>query len=74
MLYRTRTFMKMAQWLDLPPPLHDLILSYVGDDEWNSYDLMLVNTNWWKNRDGPTRYQVGTIVLKPMGFPYVEFD
>ena len=57
----------MAQWLDLSP-LHDEILSYVDGDDWKSYDLMLVNTNWWKNRDGTTRYQVGTIVLIPMGF------
>ena len=29
---------------------------------------MSVNTNWWNNRDGTTRYQVGTIVLIPTRF------
>ena len=60
--------MQMAQWLDLPTPLHDIILLYVGDDDWKSYDLMLMNTNWWKNRDETTQYQVSTIVLIPTGF------
>ena len=55
----------MAQWLDLSP-LHDKILLYVGGDNLKSSNLMLVNTNWWENGDGTTRYQVGMIVLKPM--------
>ena len=66
--------MQMAQWLDLPPPVHDLILLYVDDDDWKSYDLMLVNTNWWKSCYGITRYQVGTIVLKPVGIPYLVYN
>ena len=66
--------MQMAQWLDLSDKFQDNILSYIGDDDWKSSDLMLVNTRWWKNKDGTIRYQVGMIVLEPVGFLYNGLD
>ena len=64
----------MMKWQDLPPEVHDIILPYIGDDDWKLHSLMLVSTNWWKNDHGRTRYQVGTIVMKPVGFQYLVYN
>ena len=60
----------MAQWLDLPDGLRNKIYQYIDDDNWKLYSLLSVSRNWWKTDVGVTRCQLGTIVLKPFGFPY----
>ena len=60
----------MVQWLDLPVGVKNKIYRYIGDDNWKLHNLASVSKNWWKDDYGVSRYQLGTIVLKPSGFPY----
>ena len=60
----------MVQWLDLPVGLENKIYQYIDDDNLKLHNFLLMSKNWWKSNLGVTRYQLGTIILRPMGFPY----
>ena len=65
----------IVQWIHLPDrPMH-ILHQYIGEEDWQSYNLSSVSRNWWMTDDrGETRYELGTIVLTPQGIPREHFE
>ena len=66
---------RIVQWIHLPDRLMHTVHQYIGEEDWQLYNLSSVSTNWWMtDYRGATRYQLGTIVLTPQRIPREHFE